>query len=457
MARRVLLLNPPGSRRWIRDYYCGEQSKGDYVFPPTDLLVMSGLLRGRHEALVLDAMAERLSSDETHQRIRSMDPHVIVSLASSASWAEDAAFFRQVRRYGHAPILVCGDLPRAAPDKVLAWNEALDGVVTDFTDCDLADYVDGRRSGLVHLHTREAPAVPRRGRSHLRYPVPQHERFPLARYHNPLMTRHPYTTVLTDYSCPFRCTFCPYERIPYKTRDLSNAWEELRHLQALGIRQILVNDASFGANRARAFEVCSLLSGFRDGFRWVCDMRVDHADPALLARMKAAGCEVVMFGVETPTLPVLASTRKGTTPDQARAAFGEARRVGLRTLAHFILGLDGETWETQMRLIEFALDLDPDYASFGVAVPAWGTTFRDRLVGLGVVETDATGFDVSGDRPLWDSRHLDRLQVEAIRRIAVRRFHLRPQYLLRRLLAIRTPYELATMVVQGLHVMRSLR
>ncbi len=452
---KVLLLNPPGSRRYNRDYYCGEQSKGPYVFPPTDLLVLSGLLRGRHQVKVLDAMVEGLGVRQALERIRAAAPDAIASLASSVSWTEDSAFFQELRRVTPAPILLTGDLPRAAPETVLAWSEAVDGVILDFTDCDLADFVDGRRAGLVHIHTREAAALSRPRR--MAYPVPQHERFPLRHYHHPLLSRHPYTTVITDYSCPFSCTFCPYERIPYKTRDLGAVQAELEHIHRLGVRALLVNDASFGASRSRAMDLCRVLRGFPQRFRWVCDMRVDHADPDLLARMKDAGCEVVQFGVETATPSVLDSVRKGITPDDARQAFRAAREVGLRTLAHFMLGLDGETHETQARLIDFALELDPDYASFGLASPLWGTSMRDTLVARGVVDACATGFDVSGERPSWDSQHLGRQQVEAIRRTAVRRFYLRPRYVFKRLLAVRTPHELATLVRQGLHIIGSLR
>ncbi len=446
----VLLLNPPGSRRYNRDYYCGEQSKGPYVFPPTDLLVLSGLLRGRHEVEVLDAMVEGLGVQQALERIRAVAPSAIASLASSVSWSEDSEFFRALRRVTPAPILLTGDLPRAAPETVLAWNEAVDGVILDFTDCDLADFVDGRRAGLVHIHTRKAAALTRP--RNMAYLVPQHERFPLRRYHHPLLSRHPYTTVITDYSCPFSCTFCPYERIPYKTRDLGLVQAELEHIHRLGVRALLINDASFGASRSRALDVCRILRGFPDRFRWICDMRVDHADPDLLAQMKEAGCEVVQFGVETATQPVLDSVRKGITPDDARRAFRAAREVGLRTLAHFILGLEGETRETQERLIDLALELNPDYASFGLASPLWGTSMRDALVERGVIDASATGFDVSGERPSWDSQYLSRHAIEEVRQAAYRRFYFRPSYVLRRLLSVRSIYEARNLVFQGLHM-----
>ena len=41
---RVLLLNPPGERTYIRDYFCSKTTKSNYLFHPIDLVVLSGTL-----------------------------------------------------------------------------------------------------------------------------------------------------------------------------------------------------------------------------------------------------------------------------------------------------------------------------------------------------------------------------------------------------------------------------
>ena len=41
---RVLLLNPPGRRTYLRDYLCSKTSKADYVYHPIDLVLLSGTL-----------------------------------------------------------------------------------------------------------------------------------------------------------------------------------------------------------------------------------------------------------------------------------------------------------------------------------------------------------------------------------------------------------------------------
>lgn len=60
---RVLLLNPPGGKLYIRDYYCSFSSKASYYWPPQDLICLSGVLDERFEVGVVDAIVGRLSPE----------------------------------------------------------------------------------------------------------------------------------------------------------------------------------------------------------------------------------------------------------------------------------------------------------------------------------------------------------------------------------------------------------
>ena len=45
---KVLLLNPPGRRIYIRDYLCSKTTKSNYLFHPIDLLVLEFSLETRN-------------------------------------------------------------------------------------------------------------------------------------------------------------------------------------------------------------------------------------------------------------------------------------------------------------------------------------------------------------------------------------------------------------------------
>ncbi|HQH46691.1 MAG TPA: hypothetical protein PLQ86_12055, partial [Candidatus Aminicenantes bacterium] len=55
-APKVLLLHCPGDKIYIHDLYCSYSSKANYYWPPSDLVVLSGVLR-ETRLEVIDAVA----------------------------------------------------------------------------------------------------------------------------------------------------------------------------------------------------------------------------------------------------------------------------------------------------------------------------------------------------------------------------------------------------------------
>jgi radical SAM superfamily enzyme YgiQ (UPF0313 family) len=158
---------------------------------------------------------------------------------------------------------------------------------------------------------------------------------------------------------------------------------------------------------------------------------------------------MLLIGVETPNEDVMSRHRKPQSEVQVEQAFQMARRVGLRTLAHFIIGLSGETAESVERLIRFSINLSPDIASFNIARPAWNTGFREEVVRNGWMVEDSVEIAGNDCLPIWESPALSRDEMWRLRNAAVRRFYLRPRFVLQQLLRVRTPYQLQTLVREG--------
>jgi radical SAM superfamily enzyme YgiQ (UPF0313 family) len=258
--------------------------------------------------------------------------------------------------------------------------------------------------------------------------------------------------LMTDYGCPFRCKFCYFERIDFKRRNIDNVAEELKFIRSLGIRELLLPDSSFGTLKEHALEVCRAMKSTGGRWSWLCDMRVDAADEPLFRSMKDAGCHTIMFGVETPNEDVLEKHNKGINVEQIKEAFALAKKVGLRTLAHFIIGLSGEDLDSLRRLVDFSISLDPDIAAFNVARPAWNTSFRDEVTEKQWAIDEGVEIAESDYRPVWESPSLPREEVRQMRNLAMRKFYLRPSYILKQLTKIRTRYQLFTLIREGLHL-----
>ena len=94
MNKKILFLNPPGKKLYIRDYYCSKISKAYYLPQPVDLLMQTGFFSDKKfELMVIDAIAQRLNIKVTLKKIIRFQPDLIVTQCGSSSFEEDTRFF----------------------------------------------------------------------------------------------------------------------------------------------------------------------------------------------------------------------------------------------------------------------------------------------------------------------------------------------------------------------------
>jgi radical SAM superfamily enzyme YgiQ (UPF0313 family) len=231
--------------------------------------------------------------------------------------------------------------------------------------------------------------------------------------------------------------------------------EELEYIHSLGIGDIWFKDVVFGVNKRHYHELLDLLIQGPHRFRWATLSRVDIVTEDLLEKMAQAGCHTIQFGVESSDEKILESIEKGISPERVKEVFFLCRKLGIRTLAHFIIGLPGETQESAKRTIAFALDIDPDFASFNVASPRLGTSLREEALQKGYISNELTELDNSITFPTMELDTLSREDVWKLRQEAIRRFYLRPSYLWRRLTGVRSTRELVNSAYEGFNLLKN--
>lgn len=458
---KVLLLNPPGDKLYQRDMYCSAVSKAHYYWPPIDLLIQSGILGKVYEVDVIDAIAEGLSPSACRRRISSGEYKAVVFLTGTASWKQDFEFLSRIRSGSNRPLLVGnGDVLLHRAEDFLRKYDFLDAVLFDYTSPDILRYLGGDFRNIASMAFRVDGRVEvRRERSpekECSYPTPRHEKFPLKKYFLAHGKRFPSTTVQLGFGCPFRCTFCIASTLGFKSRPVAEVMEELRYVRSLGIKEVFFTDFTFEAKRKSALELCRLMAEEKLGLSWVCSSRAGTLDRELLVRMKSSGCHTVLIGVESGEEKILVEYSKGVTKDQVRQAFALCREMGIRTLGHFIIGLPGETESSVRRTIEFAKELDCDFASFNIAVPALGTKLRSKAISSGWLRDDTLVFDASDSYPIMETPQFSRNQAWEWRRRAVREFYLRPSYLWRRATAANSFYQWKVLASNGWAVVKSV-
>jgi anaerobic magnesium-protoporphyrin IX monomethyl ester cyclase len=465
---KILLLNPPGDLRYIRDYYCSHVSKANYIWHPYDLFVQSGILSQDFEVTAFDANIDNHSFEQTSRKLSTLSFDTVLMLTGAVSWKNDLAF---AQRYLQGKTLIAsGDVTIANGRDLLDRFPFIEATLQDFTQPAINEYLRRRDAskgplldssepipGFLYRNADgeyiDGPVYPAYGK--FNHPVPRYELFPWKRYRVPHARKVPFASMMTDFGCPYHCSFCITGNFGYRLRDMDNVAEELDYIHSLGIEDIWFKDVVFGVNKRHYTELLDLLVKRPRPFRWATLSRVDIVTEDLLERMARAGCHTIQFGVESADEKILESIEKGISPERVKEVFVLCRKLGIRTLAHFIIGLPGETMSSAKRTIDFALDIDPDFASFNVASPRLGTALREEALEKGYIPNELTELDNSIKFPTMELGTLSKDDVWELRQEAIRRFYLRPSYLWRRLAGVRSFRELANSAYEGANLLRN--
>ncbi len=234
-------------------------------------------------------------------------------------------------------------------------------------------------------------------------PVPDRRLLPLGRYRALGMP----ISLTTSRGCPYKCIFCVGRKMvgaKVRYRSAGKIVDELEYLNSLNFHQINIADDLFTANKNHCNAVCDEIIKRGLQLKWTSFARVDTVSDAVLAKMKAAGCSAVSFGIESANPQILKTIKKGITLKQVEDAVDMCQRAEIIPFASFILGLPGETPETIKETMEFGNRLKKRGLSFGfhLLAPFPGTEVREysKRYGLKILSDD------------WSQYHANRAIVE---------------------------------------------
>jgi radical SAM superfamily enzyme YgiQ (UPF0313 family) len=186
---------------------------------------------------------------------------------------------------------------------------------------------------------------------------------PIPRYD--LLDLDAYDTMSIQFSrgCPFQCEFCDiivlYGR-KSRTKTPAQLLRELDYLYDLGRRgSIFMVDDNFIGNKRNVKLLLRELKGWMAErnypFSFTTEASVDLAqDAELMELMVECNFTVVFLGIETPDGESLALTKKfQNARDPLVTSVETITKSGLRVIAGFIIGFDGEKTGAGDRIVQF--------------------------------------------------------------------------------------------------------
>ena len=212
---------------------------------------------------------------------------------------------------------------------------------------------------------------------------------PVPRYD--LLELDAYDSMSVQFSrgCPFQCEFCDiivlYGRKP-RTKEPAQLLKELDYLYELGWRRsIFMVDDNFIGNKRNVKLLLKELKVWQEKHQYPFDFNTEAsvdlaADPELMELMVQCNFNAVFLGIETPDESSLQLTKKfQNTRSSLAETVDKMIRAGLRPMAGFIIGFDGEKSGAGQRIIDFVEEAAIPTAMFGMLQALPLTALWERL------------------------------------------------------------------------------
>ncbi|MCE2719065.1 MAG: B12-binding domain-containing radical SAM protein [Dolichospermum sp.] len=338
------------------------------MLPPLGLVTVAAILPQEWNFKLVDRNIRQITAAEWAWAD-------LVILSAMIVQKEDLlAQIQEAKRRGKR-VAVGGPYPTALPQEVT--DVGADYLILDEGEITLPLFIDaisrGESSGIFRSGG-EKPDV-------TNTPIPRFD----------LLEFDAYAEMSVQFSrgCPFQCEFCDiivlYGRKP-RTKSPAQLLAELDYLYELGWRRsiFMVDDNFIGNKRnVKLFlkELQPWMVAHEYPFSFATEASVDLAqDQELMDAMVRCNFGSVFLGIETPDEESLAFTQKfQNTRDSLSEAVYKITRSGLRVMAGFIIGFDGEKSGAGARIVKFVEQTSIPTALFSMLQALPDTALWHRL------------------------------------------------------------------------------
>ncbi|MBF0135339.1 MAG: B12-binding domain-containing radical SAM protein [Magnetococcus sp. DMHC-1] len=473
---KILILNPPDENTVVE--YPDETGEGyleadDFgAFPPLGALYVLTYLQEHstgHELFFKDCIGERITQATLPEVVRAIQPDVVGITSFTISLLDVIQAARTVRSVvPKAHICLGGHHPIAFPFEAAQLPE-FDSIVVGEGEVAFTQLVKALEEGkeittIQGVYTRESIQPWRERVFHDKrflgslgvmpgytedldtLPFPDRRFIRHIDYHSILGVSDRLATLISSRGCPYQCTFCdvPYKR--YRRRSTANVIDEVEVCLGMGYEEIHLYDDLFNVSPRKVIEFCDEVERRGLKFHWDFRGRVNTVTRESLERARRAGCRMISFGVETSTDAGLEALKKGTNVAQIQQVFRWCHELGIKTVADFMIGLPFERTEADIRHnLALAHRLNPDYFQVSVLSLYPNTALFEEARQKGLVDGDRWQRWVLDPKPgfhvdHWEE-HIPVQRQIVLQRQAYRRFYMRPSYIVRSVLGIRSWYE----------------
>ena len=431
----IIFLNPPNNVPVQRRFMCSYNAP-NILLPPIELISLAGKLRyfENCKAYLIDAIAEKLDSISTIEKLASLKPDIIVTMPGFECFTEDMKVLEEIQQslplskmilFGHYATLFPEEILDKTNIDIILLGEP-DNIFENLIKAILSNYKLSTISGIAYK--TESGIIVQKGENRISHPdilpMPAYELLKAENYFEPFLPT-PLGLIQSARGCPYTCNFCVKsfgKQLTYRTTE--QIIEEIIFLkEKFKIRSLRFIDDTFTVKTSRVIEICQKMIELEIGIDWACLSRMDSLNKEIIPLMKKAGCKRIYFGVESGSKKVLNYLNKDTNLVDALSVFRSCKDNGIDIVGFFIIGAPVEEREDFLESIDFAIEADFDYITVNKLIAYPGTELFEKL-------KDQINFSLFPYKNEWKNSNIEK-RTEQMEKEFYKRFYYRKKFILK--------------------------
>lgn len=461
MAKKILLIYPQ-SPILNREDRCQQPTKDLLVIPPlppTDLLYLASIA----EQAGLEAYVRDYSlGGDFEQDLNDIQPDYLLANIATPTLENDINCFKIAKKIlPKVTNIAKGAVFLTYNSEIMLKNKEINYIISGEAEETLKELLEGEKKpkdilglwykeGFVAKFSGVRPFIENLDT----LPFPARHLIDNSIYRRPDNNKVQ-AVIKVSRGCPHHCFFClatPTSGRKVRMRSPENIIAEIREcINKYNIRNFIFWSDIFNQDREWTVNLCEKIikSGLK--FTWSANTRADTADLKMAKLMHKAGCRLVSLGVESGSQFILDKIGKNITLDEIRDTVDAFKKAKIKIYNYFVLGLPWDDEATMSETIDFAIELDSDFVSFYTATPLPGTRFYNFI--KNELHEEVESYENAYYEPCVNTYSLSKEQVMEFHKNAVKAFYLRPLYILKMLLKIRSPYEIKSYFLAGMKIL----
>lgn len=461
MKKRILLIYPP-SPVLNREDRCQQPTKDLIVIPPlppTDLMYLAAVA----EKAGLEAKINDYSQNGDYEAdLKEFNPDYLVVNIATPTLEHDLEAVKKAKEICPDVITIAkGAAFLTLADRIIKEHNELDFGILGEAENTLKEILEGKpKAEILGLYYKENDEVKFTGNRPFiedldSLPFPARHLVDNNIYRRPDNNKVQ-ATIKVSRGCPFHCFFClatPVSGAKVRRRSPENIVAEIKEcVEKYNIKNFLFWSDIFNIDKDWTMKLCQAIIDSGLKITWSANTRADTADLEMAEMMYKSGCRLVSIGVESGSQYMLEKMGKKITLNDVRRTVKVFKKAKIRIYNYFVIGLPWETEETVEETIKFAIELNSDFISFYTATPLPGSRFYDYALEHNLFDKE-TSFENAYYYPAVNTHNLSRERVFELHKSAIKRFYLRPLYILKMLSRIKSFAEIKNYFIAGMNVL----